>query len=66
MLKELTKNEWLSLLNILSLLFIFDNPSQGEHILLSDAEKQKRRAAGEQAVIDTIFAIIEDYENANR
>ena len=50
----------------LSLLFVFDNPSQGEHILLSDAEKQKRRAAGEQAVIDTIFAIIEDYENANR
>ena len=50
----------------LSLLFVFDNPSQGEHILLSDTEKQKRRADGEQAVIDTVFAIIENYENGNR
>ena len=45
----------------LSLLFVFDNPSQGEHILLSDDEKQKRRAEGEQAMIDMVFAIIEDY-----
>lgn len=50
----------------LSLLFVFDNPSQGEHILLSDAEKQKRREKGEQAVIDTVFAIIEKHENGNR
>lgn len=50
----------------LSLLFIFDNPSQGEHILLSDVEKQHRRENGEQAVIDTVFAIIEKYENGNR
>ena len=50
----------------LSLLFVFDNPSQGEHILLSDTEKQKRRADGEQAVINTVFAIIENYENGNR
>ena len=50
----------------LSLLFVFDNPSQGEHILLSDTEKQKRRTDGEQAVIDTVFAIIENYENGNR
>ncbi len=49
----------------LSLLFVFDNPSQGEHILLSDAEKQKRRIDGEQALIDTVFALIEDYENGN-
>lgn len=50
----------------LSLLFVFDNPSQGEHILLSDTEKQKRRTDGEQAVIDTVFAIIKNYENGNR
>ena len=50
----------------LSLLFVFDNPAQGEHILLSDTEKQKRRVDGEQAVIDTVFAIIENYENGNR
>ena len=50
----------------LSLLFVFDNPSQGEHILLSDVEKQRRRENGEQAVIDTVFAIIEKYENGNR
>ena len=50
----------------LSLLFVFDNPGQGEHILLNDTEKQKRRTDGEQAVIDTVFAIIENYENGNR
>ena len=50
----------------LSLLFVFDNPDQGEHILLSDAEKQKRRALGEQVVIDTVFATIEDYNHGNR
>ena len=50
----------------LSLLFVFDNPGQGEHILLSDVEKQKRRALGEQAVIDTVFATIENYDNGNR
>ena len=42
----------------LSLLFTFDNPSQGDHILLSDAEKQRRREEGEQTLIDTVFAII--------
>ena len=50
----------------LSLLFVFDNPSQGDHILLSDVEKQRRREDSEQATIDTVFAIIEKYENGNR
>lgn len=50
----------------LSLLFTFDNPSQGDHILLSDDEKQRRRGEGEQALIDIVFAIIEDYGNGNR
>ena len=43
----------------LSLLFVFDNPCQGEHMLLSDVEKQERRAVGEQVMIDAAFAIIE-------
>ena len=47
-------------------LFVFDNPSQGDHILLSDAEKQKRREDGEQALIDTVFAIVENYGNGKR
>jgi uridine phosphorylase len=34
-----------------ALLFVFDNPLEGEHLLLSDSEKQARRAAGEQAMI---------------
>ena len=50
----------------LSLLFAFDNPSQGEHILLSDTEKQVRRTNGEQAMIDTVFAVIKNYKNGNR
>lgn len=49
----------------LSLLFTFDNPSQGDHILLSDTEKQKRRENGEQILIDTVFDIIENYGNGN-
>lgn len=43
----------------LSLLFVFDNPCQGEHILLNDAKKQKRRAIGERVMIDAVFGIIE-------
>lgn len=43
----------------LSLLFVFDNPCRGEHILLNDAKKQKRRAIGERVMIDAVFGIIE-------
>ncbi|MDE0468004.1 MAG: hypothetical protein OYL97_13200 [Candidatus Poribacteria bacterium] len=50
----------------LSLLFVFDNPSKGEHILLSDVEKQRRREEGEQTIIDTVLTIIEKHENGNR
>jgi len=46
----------------LSLLFVFDNPLQGEHILLSDVEKQERRAKGEEAMIDLVFALIKSHE----
>lgn len=43
----------------LSLLFVFDNPCKGEHILMNDFEKQERRTIGEQAMIDAAFGIIE-------
>lgn len=42
----------------LSLLFVFDNPCQGDHILLGDSEKVDRREKGEQAMIDLVFSII--------
>ena len=44
----------------LSLLFAFDNPHQGEHIMLSDFEKQERRAKGEKAVIDIVLSVVEE------
>ncbi len=42
----------------LSLLFAFDNPRAGEHILLTDAAKAERRASGEQAMIDLAMSVI--------
>lgn len=43
----------------ISLLFSFDSPFRGDHMTLSDREKQARRIAGEQVMIDLAFAIIE-------
>ncbi len=42
----------------LSILFVFDNPCLGDHLLLTDAQKQERRARGEQTVIDCAFSFI--------
>ncbi len=42
----------------LSLLFVFDTPRQGAHILLAGPDSRERRAQGEQAMIDMVFAII--------
>ena len=42
-----------------SLQFAFDNPRQGEHILLSDSEKQARWARGEKAMVDIVLSWIE-------
>lgn len=44
-----------------SLLFAFDNPCEGEHIMLSDADKQERRARGEQGMIEMAFSVIHSY-----
>jgi len=41
-----------------SLLFVFDNPCEGGHIALTEADKQARRAKGEEAMIDTVFSVI--------
>jgi purine-nucleoside phosphorylase len=42
----------------LSLLFVFDNPRAGEHIMLTDDAKGARRARGERAMIDLALSII--------
>lgn len=47
----------------LSLLFVFDNPLLGDHLLLTD-RKQQRRQKGEQAMLDTVFSLIEDFTDS--
>ena len=42
-----------------ALLFVFDNPREGGHILLTDEEKRERRRLGGQAMVDTVFAYLE-------
>lgn len=42
----------------LSLLFTFDNPRAGEHILLTDTARAERRASGERAMIDLALSVI--------
>lgn len=49
----------------LSLLFAFDNPSQGEHILLNEAQKQKQRLLGEKIMLEMVFSLVEYYERMN-
>jgi uridine phosphorylase len=41
----------------LSLLFAYDNPRVGEHIMLTDDAKAERRARGERAMIDLALSI---------
>ena len=55
----------------LSLLTVFDNPRHGQHLLLTETDKHAARAAGEQAMLDLLFALIDDHtsvdtEDANR
>jgi purine-nucleoside phosphorylase len=42
----------------LSLLFVFDSPRAGEHIMLTDDAKGARRARGERAMVDLALSII--------
>ncbi len=41
----------------LSLLFAFDNPRAGEHIMLTGAAKAERRARGERAMVDLALSL---------
>jgi purine-nucleoside phosphorylase len=41
-----------------SLLYVFDNPAQGEHILLADEERWERRRLGEKAMLEIVFSFI--------
>ena len=47
-----------------SILFGFDNPRHKSHILLTDAEKDVRRARANEAMIELAFAAIRDYFSA--
>jgi hypothetical protein len=44
-----------------SILFGFDNPRHKSHILLTDAEKDERRARGDQTMIQLTFSTIHDF-----
>ena len=43
----------------LSLLYAFDNPRQGSHLALTEADKAAARAAGERAMFDLLFSLID-------
>jgi purine-nucleoside phosphorylase len=44
-----------------SLLFAFDNPRQKEHLFLDDAQKQQRRAIGNQRMIELALEVVQEY-----
>jgi uridine phosphorylase len=43
-----------------SILFVFDNPRQKEHILLADAEKRQRRAMGNERMISLVLEVVKE------
>lgn len=53
MLRELTRADWLDIL----MLYVFDNPRRREHLLLSDAEKDVRRARGNEKMKEIAFEL---------
>jgi len=44
-----------------SLLYVFDNPRQKEHILLGDAEKDRLRNKGNQQMIEAVLDVLATY-----
>lgn len=48
----------------LSLLYAFDNPRQGSHLALTEADKAAARAAGEESMFDLLFSLV-DQERSN-
>jgi L-amino acid N-acyltransferase YncA/uridine phosphorylase len=45
----------------LAIHFVFDNPRRKEHILLSEPERFRRRAAGEEKTVKMALDIVRDY-----
>ncbi|MFQ5610764.1 MAG: hypothetical protein ACE5H9_01375 [Anaerolineae bacterium] len=46
----------------LSILFAFDNPRRQEHILLTDAGKERRRARGNERMIALALEVVKEYQ----
>lgn len=44
-----------------SILFAFDNPRRREHLVLQDAEKDRRRAAGNKKMMGLVFDVVKEY-----
>ena len=43
-----------------ALLFVFDTPREGGHILLTGPEQRERRRLGERAILDAVLSYLED------
>ena len=48
-------------MNRISITYAFDNPRRKEHILLEDAEKEKRRTYANQRTTELILDLVRDY-----
>ncbi len=49
-----------------SLLFAFDNPRQKEHILLNDAQKQRRRTIGNKCMTELVLKFVQAYSQTSK
>lgn len=49
----------------LSILFVFDNPQEGSHILMEEIEREKRRANGEGEMIKQSLKLAVEYVKTN-
>jgi len=50
-------------LNVEAVLYVFDNPSRREHILLTDVEKDAKRERGNQAARELAFALALEFDS---
>ena len=50
-------------LNVEAVLYVFDNPSRREHILLTDVEKDAKRERGNQAVRGLAFGLALEFDS---
>ncbi len=49
-----------------SILYVFDNPRQKEHILLDDTQKDERRTAGNNRMIELVLEVVKEYGSQKR